>query len=232
MMVSWLPAMLLTGDLGDLRWDRALTFDLGPQVSQVEGLLIKEMSRVFDVTLIFPEAPWVSLMQNTLRPYDDILDKPYRGDPHWQPTVKDHLEFGRFSTQLAEVKDAVATVRGWLDSGVRPQQICAGPRPTSKPTGPALRLYLEQEGVPACKPVTRAPWARFVEDGRSGRPVCAPRSKPCRRPTSRFTCSVARASRSCRSTTSRFCSPTCTTPSTWPAPNICSPRSRRPIRRG
>ena len=153
MMVSWLPAMLLSGDLNDLRFDRALTFDLGAQVSQVEGVLIKELSKTFDVTLLFPEAPWAPLMPNTLRPYDDVLGEPYRGDPAWQPSRRDHLGFGRFSTQLAEVKDAVGRVRAWVDSGVPPQKI-ALVAPDVEEYWPALRLYLEQEGIPACKPVT------------------------------------------------------------------------------
>lgn len=163
-MVNWLPAMLLGQDLSQLTWDRRLTFDLGPQVSQVEGLLIKELSKHLDVNLIFPEAPWVSLMRNTLRPYDDLLEEPYRGDPAWQPSVSRTLDFGRFSTQLAELKDAVARVRGWLDQGVEAQKI-AVVAPDIEEYWPALQMYGAQEGVPLCKPST-ARLGSFLEMAR------------------------------------------------------------------
>jgi ATP-dependent helicase/nuclease subunit B len=153
MMVNWLPAVLLSQDLSGLVWDRELTFDLGPQISQVEGQLIKELSRHHDVNLVYPEAPWVSLMKNTLRPYDDLLEQPYKGDPAWQPSVSDVLAFGRYSTQLAEAKDAIARVRGWLEQGVEPQKI-ALIAPDVEEYWPALKLYAEQEGIPVCKPVT------------------------------------------------------------------------------
>lgn len=164
MMVNWLPALLLQQDLSRLVWERALTFDLGPQVSQVEGQLIKELSKHFDVNLVFPEAPWVSLMKNTLRPYDDLLDEPYKGDPAWQPSVSSALEFGRFSTQLAEVKDAVARTRRWLESGVEAQKI-ALVAPDIEEYWPALQMYAAEEGIPLCKPIT-ARLGSFLEMAR------------------------------------------------------------------
>lgn len=152
-MLSWLPAVLLSQDLSRLVWNRELTFDLGPQISQVEGQLIKELARHLDVRLIYPEAPWLGLMRNTLKPYDDVLDQPFTGDPEWQPSVSRALEFGRYSTMLAEVKDTFAGVRGWLESGVPAQKI-ALVAPDIEEYWPAIRLYAAQEGVPVCKPVT------------------------------------------------------------------------------
>ncbi|NJL25494.1 MAG: hypothetical protein HC902_10190 [Calothrix sp. SM1_5_4] len=55
-MVAWLPAVLLSRDLSGLLWKKELVFDLGAQVSQVEGQLIKELARHFDVRLIYPSA--------------------------------------------------------------------------------------------------------------------------------------------------------------------------------
>jgi RecB family exonuclease len=160
-MVNWLPAILLNEDLSRLQWSRALTFDLGAQISQVEGQLVRELARLFDVKLIFPEAPWVALMQNTLRPYDDLLGEPYRGDVAWQPKVDASLEFGRFSTALAEVKDALANVRRWLDAGVAPAAI-AVVAPDIEEYWPALQMYAAQEGLPVSKPLT-ARLGGFVE---------------------------------------------------------------------
>jgi RecB family exonuclease len=149
-MTAWLPAVLLSQDLSRLQWRKQLTFDLGSQISQVEGQLIKELSRHMDVRVLYPEAPWLGLMKNTLRPYEPLLDEATRIDENWQPQVEEHIAFGRFSTQLAEVKDAVAQVRGWLESGVEPRNI-ALVAPDIEEYWPALRLYLKEEGIPAGK---------------------------------------------------------------------------------
>ncbi len=152
LMQSWLPAMLLSQDLNRLKWEKPLTFDLGPQISQVEGQLIQELAKIFKVRVLYPEAPWLGMMKNTLRPYELLVGENESGEKDWQPEVGDFVSFGRFSTQLAEVKDAVARVRGWLESGVRPHQI-AIVAPEIEEYWPALQMYLEQEGIPAAKPL-------------------------------------------------------------------------------
>lgn len=151
-MISWLPALLLSEDLDQLKWERKLVFDLGPQMSLVEGLLLKALASRLDIKVLFPEGAWVSLMKNTLRPYESLLDEPYRGDTGWKPSVDNTLSFGRFSTQLAEVKDSVARVRQWLDGGIDPQKI-ALVAPDIEEYWPAIQLYCEQEGIPVCKPL-------------------------------------------------------------------------------
>lgn len=158
-MVAWLPAVLLSSDLEKLKWKESLTFDLGPQITQVEGLLIRELSRHMDVKVIFPEAPWLGLMRNTLRPYEVFLAA--QGDLNWQPSVSETISFGRFSTQLAELKDAVAQTREWLDRGISPQSI-AIVAPDIEEYWPALRLYLKEEGIPFAKP-TVAKLGGFLE---------------------------------------------------------------------
>lgn len=152
-MVSWLPALILNQDLDDLRWKRDLTFDLGPQMTQVEGLLVRELARRFDVNVIFPEVPWIELMQNTLSAYEPLLDKKPAGAGDWQPARDANCGFGRFSTQLAEVKDAVAQVREWLDAGVPAAKIGVI-APDIEEHWPALKLYFQQEGIPVNKETT------------------------------------------------------------------------------
>jgi len=160
-MASWLPAVILNHDLGQVQFERALTFDLSSQISQVEGQLLKELSQHMSVQVIYPEAPWISLMQNALKPYADLLPEPYRGDPNWQPRVHHSLEFGRFSTQLAEVKDCVSRVRYWLDSGIAAEKI-AIVAPDIEHYWPVLRMYLREEGIPVAKPIT-ARLGSFIE---------------------------------------------------------------------
>jgi RecB family exonuclease len=151
MMMSWIPAMLLSEDLTRLEWPRSLMFDLGPQISQVEGLLVRELGKHGDVSVLYPEAPWASLMRQSLQPYEQIVGGTLGGASTWQPPRNECLQFGRFSTQLAEVKDAVARVRHWLDAGVAGQEI-ALIAPDIEDYWPVLRMYLRQEGIAVCKP--------------------------------------------------------------------------------
>lgn len=150
---EWLPGWLLNQDLENVQWPRRMFFDLGAQITQVEGQLIHQLSRHLDIVVIYPEAEWLALMPDTLRPYEPLLGAPYKGRADWQPEANEALSFGRFTTQLAEVKDAVARVRAWLDAGVHPQNI-AVVAPDIEGYWPALRLYFEREGVPVNKTVT------------------------------------------------------------------------------
>jgi RecB family exonuclease len=152
MMAAWLPAMLLNEDLSRLHWPRALTFDLGPQISQVEGLLLRELGarEHANVRVLYPEVPWSRLMRGALRPYEAVVERSVVGGESWQPTRNEDLHFGRFSTQLAEVKDAVARVRGWLQQGV-PAAHIALVAPDIEEYWPVIKLYLRQEGIPVRK---------------------------------------------------------------------------------
>lgn len=150
LMKEWLPALLLSQDLSQLRWKKDLIFDLGPQISQVEGLLLNELSKFTNVKVIIPDAPWVGLMPNTLRPYEGLEGVSITPEGDWQPVPVKGTTFGRFSTQLAETKDAVARVREWLESGVEPQKI-AVVAPDIEEYWPALQLYFREEGIPAGK---------------------------------------------------------------------------------
>jgi len=153
MLKEWLPGLLLNEELEGARWSKRLIFDVGAQVSQVEGQLIQQLARRMDVAVVYPEAPWTALMPETMRPYEVLLDKPYKGISTWQPECGGHMTFGRFTTQLSEVKDAVARVRQWLDQGVSPEDI-AITAPDIEAYWPALRLYLGREGVPVHKATT------------------------------------------------------------------------------
>lgn len=153
MLAPWLPGFLLSEDLDRLKWDKRLIFDLGSQVSQVEGQLIQQLSRNLDVLVIYPEAPWISLMPETLKPYTDLIGRKDAGEAEWQPPLGEHLSFGRFSTQLAEVKDAVAQARRWLEEGIEPASI-ALVLPDVEDAWPVLKMYLEHEGIPINKSET------------------------------------------------------------------------------
>jgi ATP-dependent helicase/nuclease subunit B len=151
-VAEWLPGLLLAQDLSSANLgQKKLVFDLGPRVSLAEMQLIKELAQVYDVVLICPSPEWAGLVHNALKAYTDLTQ--LAAAESWQPQPQSHLAFGRFSTQLAEVKDAVARVRQWLDAGIPIDQI-ALVAPDIEFYWPALQLYLREEGIPAAKSKT------------------------------------------------------------------------------
>lgn len=164
LMKEWLPALLLSQDLSRLKWNKDLIFDLGPQITQVEGQLINELAKHLNVKVLIPDAPWIGMMPNTLRPYESLENVSITPEGEWQPIPGEGTTFGRFSTQLAETKDAVARVRQWLDEGVEPQKI-AVVAPDIEEYWPALHLYFKQEGIPTGKALT-AKLGGFLEMAR------------------------------------------------------------------
>ncbi len=161
LLTQWTPGLLLSEGSERLVWNKKLVFDLGPQISQAEGQLIRELGRRFDVQVLYPDAPWLALMPQTLQPYADMVDRPDQIVSQWEPQKNERWSFGRFSTQLAEVKDAVAQVRIWLEEGVQPEKIGIV-APDIETHWPALRLYFEREGIPVNKAVT-AKMGSFVD---------------------------------------------------------------------
>jgi len=149
-LTSWLPALMLGQDLSSMVWPKQMILDLGPRMTPVEGQLLRELSRGHDLRVIVPEVPWSDLMPHTLRAYEELGWSLQKSGPSWVPHVSEPVEFGRFSTQLAEVKDAVAAVRGWLDAGVLPENVTIL-APDIESYWPLLRMYLAEEGIPVAK---------------------------------------------------------------------------------
>jgi len=153
-LTEWIPSLLVQSESSRPVWPRKLYFDLGVRVSPVEILLIKELSQVQDVEVLMPDPAWASAFSSTMHPYRLLDERPDTERPKASlsqlSTFSSHPRYRRFSTHLAEIKEATSRIRGWLDEGVAPSKI-AVVTPDMEVYGASLRLYLDVEGVPLQK---------------------------------------------------------------------------------
>ncbi|MBX3042006.1 MAG: PD-(D/E)XK nuclease family protein, partial [Bdellovibrionaceae bacterium] len=135
-------------------WDKPLIVDLGAELTSAEAMLFHGLSRVVDVTILEPSPVW--------RAKDEFLLRPYRDLEGFASEVKElaaadksngQRQVKRFSGQLAEVKEAVAQVRAWMEEGVPTDRI-AVLAPEIEDYWPVLKPYLDEEGLPSDKAVS------------------------------------------------------------------------------
>jgi ATP-dependent helicase/nuclease subunit B len=159
---AWLPALLLDFDIAIKSWRRPLVVDLSAQLTSLERELFKRISVDIDVDMLVPRPKWGGAFARALRVYEDTT--PVKGEPAEismsELRVPGRVERRRFTTALAEIKDAVATVRRWLEAGVDANQI-ALLAPDIEAYWPVLAPILAQEGINVTK-------------GRTARAQCYP----------------------------------------------------------
>ncbi|MGE0762741.1 MAG: PD-(D/E)XK nuclease family protein [Bdellovibrionales bacterium] len=129
---AWAPAYLLSAG-AKLSWPREILTDLSAQLTPMEEVLLEQLSQNTEVVLLRPAPIWHS-------------DSPRIEDLR----VGGTLRVAHFSSPLAEIKDAVAQVRLWLDAGADPRAIAIA-APEIETYWPLLAPALEQEGIPVDK---------------------------------------------------------------------------------
>jgi ATP-dependent helicase/nuclease subunit B len=149
----WVSGVLINETNLPEVWTRPLIIDLGAELSAVEAELMTILSRSIDVTVLRPMPVWKNEYQKTLQPYEILANHiaTRTGRTPIPVEMQTSVQFKKFTTMIAEVKDATATVRKWLDSGeAKPRQI-AIVAPEIETYWPALSSYLKEEGVPVQK---------------------------------------------------------------------------------
>jgi len=159
----WTSGVLVNELDIDKLWSRALTVDLGSELSQVESEVLVMLSKYIDVVVIEPSPAWAQVYAETLTPYKRLhearsLQINSQASLFGRSSVaaglrfyeeasgEDRVSFKKFSTELAEVKDVCAQIRKHLDAGIKAQEI-AIIAPDVDSYLPALSSYLKVEGV-------------------------------------------------------------------------------------
>lgn len=153
----WISGVLVNESELHEVWSRPLFVDLGAELNQVEAdLLVQLSSNTFsplDVSVLRPNPSWESEYQKTLVAYD-IFDRKLKVERvQIEPSASERpskKEFRKYTTMIAEVKDATAQVRHWLEEGVESHSIAIA-APDIETYWPALLSYLQQEGIPTQK---------------------------------------------------------------------------------
>ncbi len=159
---AWLGAHLMNIDVGEV-WKRPLWVDLGQRMLTVETEIFANFSKQLSVNLIQPNPVWIDEYKTSMGAYDflEVLGETKKITV--PPVVNsDSSRITRkFSSPLGEAKDAVASIRKWVQAGV-PLECIACVAPQIKTYEDTLRLLLGKERFPISEP-TRADFSSFPD---------------------------------------------------------------------
>ena len=133
-----------------LPW-RNIIFDLGFQIQQVEGELIRQLSSQMPVQLLVPvleegelrEAATPPIYHTILKDHPDFKKQLNRME---STNTARPVTLRKWTTELAEVKDAVHTVSRAVKKGMAAHRI-AVIAPYIEHYWPALKSYFKKEGI-------------------------------------------------------------------------------------
>lgn len=151
---QWASAVLLNQDLKG-SWSKSLIIDLGVHLQPIESELLTNLSKHLDVTLIKAHPFWLDTSERLFKSYEGFekLKRATEIKNEKTTIAKNNIKTKKFSSSLAEVKDAVATVRSWLEKGVETHNI-AITAPKIKDYWFCLQQFLDIEGIPYQKTKT------------------------------------------------------------------------------
>ena len=153
---NWVSSLLSTSNELTIFWKRKLVIDLGVDLSPAEAQIIEKLSTVLDVQVLVPLPSWAQEQKNNYVGYysftgSEIISKV---NSEQEKYVAGSAELKRFTTMIGEVKDAVSTVRNWIEKGgVKPKNI-AIIAPDIELYWPALGRHLRIEHIPVQKRTT------------------------------------------------------------------------------
>lgn len=146
--VKWSAAYLQSLNLQALQWPQEMIVDLGTELTSVEMGLFKIFSQKQKVQIYVPYPDWHERFPFLLKTYSENFGYGKTQDlPVESQKKTTSKEFVRLSTQLAEVKWAVAQVRRWLEEGISLSRIAVIGLQIED-YWPVLQSYLDEEGVP------------------------------------------------------------------------------------
>jgi len=128
--------------------ERPIVFDLSLQITATEVELLQALSRQQDIVVLVPRLA----LEDDLSSYHSLVA------PESIPKVEDEVKASKdirhlkLPSMLSEVKNCVAQVRLWLDSGT-PLEHIAVASPVIENYWPTLSEYLEVEGIPVEKAI-------------------------------------------------------------------------------
>ena len=145
---QWIASYLQTVDIAKFDWKTDLVVDLGTEMSSVEMGLFRSLSQKINVKIIWPEPSFANRYSFLLKTYHDNAGYGAVKKDESPLVVNDSTshEFIRLSTQLAEVKFAVAQARTWYDAGIPLEKIAVISAQIEK-YWPVLKYFLDEEGL-------------------------------------------------------------------------------------
>jgi RecB family exonuclease len=152
---TWIPSFLQKETGYEFQWTRPLVFDLGAQLTFIEAELIHALSRFLDVEVIKPKYLNEKQQAVELAPYkrlEELSRSLLKKESYTSeiPQLGVQKSFYKFSSELAEIKQAVSQIRDWLGQGFAPHEL-AIVAVDMEYYWPVLSSYLKVEGIPLQK---------------------------------------------------------------------------------
>lgn len=156
---SWVAGILVASrdQLAEIA-DRNFVFDLGAELSHVEAELILAIAKKRHVTVLRPSPAWEPdypegrLAADWIQKTAESRGVQVMSIAANSSVARPQFQYKRLPSAAAEVKEAVALTREWLDAGVLDSQI-AIVAPDIEAYWPVLSIHLEAEGVSTSKAV-------------------------------------------------------------------------------
>ncbi len=149
---EWMKGVLINEELPPLG-EVSLVVDLGIQIDDVESELFLNLSRHQDVHILVPDT------EKDKEAYENFISRG-QIEVHETSDSVTERQFKKLPSMLAEVKEAVAHVRRWLDQGLPPEKI-AIVSPQIENYWPTIFEHGLVEGIPINKdkftPLTQFP---------------------------------------------------------------------------
>jgi RecB family exonuclease len=144
---KWSAAFLQSFQAEQLEWPKEIKVDLGTELTSIEMGLFKIFSQKQKVQVYVPFPVWQERFPFLLKTYIENFGYGQVIENKMPSALKKNEKFFlRLSTQLAEIKFAVAQVRKWLDQGVSHEKIALVAVQIEE-YWPTLESFLSEEGV-------------------------------------------------------------------------------------
>jgi ATP-dependent helicase/nuclease subunit B len=150
-LASWYSSQLIQKDASLGTWDKPLWVDLGGQILWSEAEILRLLAKTMNVKIFCVEGEWQKDYSYKMRPYLHLESQTKNiSQGTSQDTLEKKIQTLKFSGELAEIREAVAQVRLWLEAGTPAREIGIL-APDIEKYWPVLKNFLVQEGLPANK---------------------------------------------------------------------------------
>ncbi|MFZ3230534.1 MAG: PD-(D/E)XK nuclease family protein [Pseudobdellovibrio sp.] len=144
---KWIAAYLQKLDISQFVWKSDILIDLGTEMSSVEMGLFRTLAQKTNIKIIWPDPFFAKRFSFLLKTYQDNIGygSVVNISESTEPIISEN-KFIRVSTQLAEVKFAIAQIRDWHEQGISLANIAIISAQIEK-YWPVLKYFLDEEGL-------------------------------------------------------------------------------------
>ena len=143
---SWISSVLVHRENPPV-YHKMIVVDMGCDLLTAEMEMFERLAKDNHVVIVHPDPLWFQKYPNEFFAYNHQKAISPSSYSHKDDLFENNIINRRFVSMLAEVKDAVGTVRKWIDQGIDPSKIVIS-APSIKTYMSVLKKYLDIENIP------------------------------------------------------------------------------------